>query len=112
MKAPVLNRPMLLEAPVRVPDDAGGFDVTWQTLGTLWAQVVPGRGRERLEGALPRTEVPVQIILRGAPLGADRRPDAGQRLRDGARVYALLAVTEHDIDGRYLICQALQEGAA
>jgi hypothetical protein len=43
-----LNRALVLEAPqTRVPDGAGGFALTWGALGTLWAEVVAGAGRDR-----------------------------------------------------------------
>jgi len=35
MSAPVLSRRLVLEAPVRVPDGAGGVIESWASLGTL-----------------------------------------------------------------------------
>ena len=40
--------------------------------------------------------------MRGAPVGAASRPRADQRLREGARVYDILTVSERDAGGRYL----------
>ena len=46
MSVPMLNRQLLLEDPVRIPDGAGGFAITWQPLGTLWAEVSARPGRD------------------------------------------------------------------
>lgn len=101
-----LNRALLLEAPQRVADGAGGFAEGWQTLGTVWAEVRPGAGR--MAGGI-EVAVPVQalrITVRGVPQGHGLRPAPGQRFRDGARIYAIGAVTERDAAGRYLTCAA------
>lgn len=112
MKSPLLNRKLALEDAYRVPDDAGGYVVEWRVLGELWAQVKPGRGREQAVNALPLSRVPFQITVRAAPMQAPSRPHAGQRFREGGRVFAITAVTEQDAQGRYLICQAEEEVAA
>ncbi|KJS41681.1 MAG: tail protein, partial [Roseovarius sp. BRH_c41] len=49
------------------------------------------------------------ITVRAAPQGAASRPEAGQRLRDGARIFAILSVTEADGAGRYLSLWAQEE---
>jgi hypothetical protein len=41
-----LDRRMVLEAPERVADGAGGFQLTWAVRGVLWAALKPGAGRE------------------------------------------------------------------
>lgn len=112
MSAPILNRKLVLEDAYRVPDGAGGYDTAWQVLGTLWAEVRPGTGRSAGENGLPLSRVPLKITVRAAPQGAPSRPHAGQRFRDGTRIYAVRAVTEADAAGRYLICQAEEETAA
>ena len=108
---PKLNRQLLLEDAFRVPDDAGGFSVDWQVLGTLWAQVSPGTGREKATHNLPRSHVPMKILVRAAPVGSPSRPIAGQRFREGTRIYNINAVTEKDEAGRYLLCHAEEEVA-
>lgn len=104
-----LNRRLTLEAAVRVPDGAGGFAESWQPLGTVWAEILPGRGRDlgRVEVAVAATAC--RITLRAAPPGAAGRPVAGQRLRDTGRVFRVLAVTERDRHGQYLTCFAEEE---
>ena len=111
MNRPELNRKLTLETATRVPDDAGGYDVVWQALGQLWADVKPGTGRERAAHNLPRSIVPLRVTIRATPFGAPSRPFAGQRFRDGSRVYNINAVTESDLAGRYLTCHAQEEHA-
>ena len=53
--------------------------------------------------------VPYRVTVRGAPTGAPSRPKAGQRLREGARLFLIQAVTERDQFGRYLTCFAREE---
>jgi len=111
-RAPQLTRALVLESPVTVPDGAGGFSTTWQALGTLWAEIRAGSGRERLAALGPLGEVRLRITLRAAPHGSGRRPRPDQRLRDGARIFRILAVAEADAQGRYLICTAIEEAPA
>lgn len=106
MTAPRLTRALVLEAPVRVPDGAGGFAAGWEPRGTLWAEVVPASGgRVAAEGLAPQ-RLRHRITVRAAPSGAASRPVAGQRLREGARIFAITGVTERDAEGRYLLCFA------
>ncbi len=112
MSAPVLNRPLVLEAPERLADGAGGFTLTWTALGTLWAEVVPGSGREAAGVEVTTAQVPYRITIRAAPIGSSRRPKAEQRLRDGSRIFTILAVSERDARGQYLTCFAREEVSA
>lgn len=112
MSAPRLTRRLVLEAPVRVSDGAGGFTENWAQLGTLWAQMQARTGRERAEAGAPVSQMRYRIVVRGAPVGSAQRPAPDQRFRDGARLFAIRAVSEHDADGRYLVCFADEEVAA
>ena len=108
MKTPNLNRKLILEAPERVADGAGGYTDTWTPKGTIWAEVLPrGSGRE-----VEASELNLKITIRAAPQGAPSRPDAAMRFRGGARIYRLEAVTEADAAGRYLVCFAKEEVGA
>lgn len=109
MKIPHLNRKLVLEMPERIADDAGGFVVTWTPLGTVWAQIVPGSGREVAAHNLPRSRVPMRILVRAAPVGSAQRPVPGQRFREGTRFFEITAVTEVDRFARYLTCHAEEE---
>lgn len=112
MRAPALTRALLLESPVTVPDGAGGFVTTWQALGTLWAEVRAGSGRERLAAFGPQGEVRLRITVRAARPDTPQRPRPDQRFREGARIFRILAVAEADPQGRYLICTAQEETPA
>lgn len=112
MSAPQLNRRLVLEAPVRVADGAGGFVETWTALGSLWAEVTARTGRERAEAGALVSGVAYRIVVRGALYGAIGRPKPEQRFREGERVFVIQAVAERDPEGRYLTCFADEEVAA
>lgn len=109
MNAPHLNRALLLEGVVRTPDGAGGFTEAWTALGTLWAEVLPGSGSDTLGEERMLSAVPYRITVRGTPTGSPSRPKAGQRFREGTRLFLIQAVTERDQFGRYLTCFAREE---
>jgi head-tail adaptor len=106
---PALTRPLVLEAPGRVADGAGGFTETWEARGVVWAEVLAGTGRERNGAELAVALTPYRITVRAAPVGSGARPRADERFRDGARVFRILTVAERDPGGRYLICTAREE---
>jgi head-tail adaptor len=103
---------MVLEDPVTVPDGAGGYTLTWEPRGEVWAMVLPGVGRAGAQEGVTLAESVVRIVVRGAPFGAPSRPRAEQRLREGVRVFVISAVSEYEADGRYLTCFAREEVAA
>jgi head-tail adaptor len=109
MTAPRLNRKLVLEAPVQLPDGAGGLAESWVVLGALWAEVKAGTGREVEEDFLTLSTVPYRITVRAAPPGAPQRPRPEQRFREGPRTYRILAVAESDATARYLTCVAREE---
>lgn len=112
MRAPHLNHPLILEAAENVPDGAGGFEETWGSLGTLWAEIRPGASRVRADNAATISEVTCRILVRAAPMGAPSRPRAGQRFRHGQRLWRILTVSEADPAGAYLACVAREEVVA
>lgn len=109
MKVPQLNRKLVLEAPVRSADGAGGFVETWQPLGTLWAQIKTGSSREKAGNFLTLSSTTLKIVVRSAPIGSQFRPTADQRFAEGMRIYRIQAVTETEGAGRYLTCIAKEE---
>ncbi len=111
MRAPHLTRKLMLEAPERVADGAGGFAHGWTALGVLWAEVRPGAGRDfaGLSAALSASSY--RITVRAAPVGSAARPAPDQRFREGARLYRIRAVSERDPEGRFLTCLAEEEVA-
>lgn len=104
-----LTRPMLLEDPVITPDGAGGHALDWVPLGTLWCELRPGAGSERRGPIAPEGRMLFRIYLRAAPQGSPQRPRPDQRLREGGRVFTLLAVSEADAAGAWLVCHAREE---
>lgn len=107
-----LSRRLVLEAREWVADGAGGYADTWVARGTLWAEVTPRTGSTRNGQEVTLSRVPYLIVVRGAPVGAPSRPVAGQRFRDGTRLFLILAVTEADPLAQYLTCFAEEEGPA
>lgn len=107
--SPALTRPLVLEAPGRVADGAGGFSETWAARGVLWAEVLSGAGRARGGEEVALASTPYRITVRAAPVGSAARPRAGERFRDGTRVFHILSVAERDPGGRYLVCAAREE---
>jgi head-tail adaptor len=98
-----------LEAPQSLADGAGGFSLAWTPLGTLWAEVLAGPGREAAGVEVSIASVTYRITVRAAPVGSPARPKPEQRLRDGARIFTILAVSERDPAGHYLTCLTKEE---
>jgi len=111
MRRPALTRRLTLETRERLPDGAGGFVESWAATGALWAEIRPGSGRAAAGPGGPLSLARHRIVLRAAPQAAPSRPRPGQRLRDGARLFLIRAVTEADPAGRYLILWADEETA-
>lgn len=106
-----LNRQLVLEAPQRSADGAGGFNEVWTVQGTLWAQVRARTGRELTGGGARLSDTAYRIIVRAAPYGSPSRPRPEQRFRDGARIFRIEAVAEADPTARFLTCYAQEEVA-
>jgi head-tail adaptor len=106
MKVSEMNWPLLLEAPERISDGAGGFDQTWVARGHVWAAVESrGAGREVDQAS----RLQLKITMRAVPQASAARPDAAMRFRDGGRLYRIEAVHEGDPMGRTLTCFAVEE---
>lgn len=106
---PRLDRRLTLENPERVPDGAGGYVTVWAPVGMLWGHVRAGAGR--IEGAeqVTLSTLTFRIYVRAAVEGDPRRPKPEQRLRDGGRVFRVLAVTEAPDLAGLLVCFANEE---
>ncbi|MFL9503940.1 head-tail adaptor protein [Rhodopseudomonas palustris] len=109
MKAPHLNRALVLEGAERVDDGAGGFATVWQPVATLWAELVAGAGRDPAGEEVVLSSVACRITVRAALPGAPNRPRPDQRFREGSRIFTILAVAERDPAGRWLICHCREE---
>ena len=112
MRPPVLNRRLALETHLKNADGAGGHRTVWRRLGTLWAEVLSGAGRE-LEGpGVPMGRVAYRITVPAAPHGSLARPRPDQRFREGERIFSILAVADADVRGAYLTCYCEEEEPA
>ena len=79
-------------------------------MSTHWGAVSAIRGRlERGEEA-GRSRAGYRIIIRAVPPGSASRPEAGQRFKDGNRVFLIRSVWD-DADLRHLICLVDEEVA-
>jgi head-tail adaptor len=104
-----LSRDLVLEERSTVSDGLGGYREAWVTVGRLWAEVIAGAGRDVPGEEITLSSVPYRITVRGAPVGSDARPRPDQRFRDGPRAFRIVAVTERDRHGMYLLCFAREE---
>jgi head-tail adaptor len=109
MTAPRLTRPLQLEAVQNIADGAGGYAQSWVSLGTVWAEVLAGTGREVAGEGVVISTTTYRITVRAAAMGSPARPKPDQRLRDGSRIFAILSVADRDADACYLICTAREE---
>jgi head-tail adaptor len=112
MSLPRLGRLLYLDSPVRQPDGAGGYTESWIALGALWAEVLLRSGREGVQGGAPVSAVTYKITVRSAPMGHPERPIAGQRFRDGSRMFHIRAVAERAGHGSFLVCFVDEEVVA
>jgi len=53
-----------LQSPARAADGAGGADVSWTDVATIWAQVEEGAGGERLAGERLAARAALTLTLR------------------------------------------------
>lgn len=109
MKDVHLSRRLVMEAPVRTSDDAGGFVESWIALGIVWADVRLRAGRETAMSVGRGSETDYRITVRAAPIGAPSRPVPGQRFVEGVRRFLIEAVGDADPKSRYLTCFAREE---
>jgi len=106
---PILARRFTLEAPTRVSDGGGGHETQWTALGTIWGALRPASAREVEIAGRPASRVTHRLTLR-LSLDPSARPRADQRLRLGARIFAIRGVAE-DEGGRAFLTVWAEEGA-
>ena len=106
-----LDRKLVLEEAVKLPDGAGGFSQNWIALGTLWAAIKPRSGRLGTELDMPTSEVKLRVVLRAAATGSSMRPKPGQRLVESGRVYAIEAVGDVPGTPNFMECWVREEAA-
>lgn len=87
--AGTLDRRLVLEAPSETPDGSGGVVRGYVATAILWAAVTPVAARDAVVAAAGCATVTHRIVIRA---GGDAGVTTRHRLRDGARVYAVVAV--------------------
>lgn len=93
-----------LQAPVRTADGAGGADVTWNDVATVWASVMALSGRERPAGERMEARRRLQVLIR-------YRSDVTAAMRLLWQGRALDIRTMYDIDGkRHMLLIDCEEG--
>lgn len=97
----LLNRRLVLEAPLEMPDGAGGITRTFESAATLWASLVPLSSHEADEAAQRGVTVTHRIDLR---FSADITPR--HRFRDGDRIYRIVSLRDRDGRRRFLRIEA------
>lgn len=101
----LLNRRIEVWRPVRVDDGMGGWEETWTQVGTVRTRVSQPSATERVVADQSQARLTHVVYLEAA---ADVR--RGDELRDGTRVFTVLATFEPSVSGTYLRadCEARQ----
>jgi SPP1 family predicted phage head-tail adaptor len=86
-----------LQEPVETPDGAGGVSRSHATVATLWAAVTPLSPRERVEAANLGANVTHRIVIRSGRIVTTRH-----RLREGTRIFRVVAWRDPDASGRFI----------
>ncbi|MBA4335118.1 MAG: head-tail adaptor protein [Methylobacterium sp.] len=100
-----LRRRLLLEAAMTTPDGLGGTTQVYETVAAVWAQLEWIAGGERW-----RLGRPEQVATHRVTLRWRAGVDAGQRLRDGDRLFDIRAVADPDGGRRRLVCLVQEIG--
>lgn len=97
----MLNRRLVLEAPVESADGAGGVVRSFETMATLWVSVTPVSAARQIEAARLGARVTHRLHLRFSSDITTRH-----RFRDGARLYRIVALRDRDGRQRFLEIEA------
>lgn len=94
-----LRHRLTLEELSRVSDEGGGFTESWVTVATLFADLRPTSGSERVETDRLAGTVSHDVTLRYRPGVAP-----AMRFKKGARVFHVLAVIDVEERKAWLKC--------
>jgi SPP1 family predicted phage head-tail adaptor len=97
----MLNRRLVLEAPVESADGAGGVARTFSAVATLWVSVTPVSAAREIEAARLGARVTHRLHLRYADDITTRH-----RFRDGSRIYRIVTLRDRDGRKRFLEIEA------
>lgn len=102
MKDPgLMNRRLVLEAPVEDADGAGGVTRSFEAVATMWAAVAPVSAAREIEAARLGARVTHRLHLRFADDITTRH-----RFRDGQRIYRIVTLRDRDGRRRFLEIEA------
>ncbi|WP_029354116.1 head-tail adaptor protein [Bosea sp. 117] len=91
------------ETSVEVPDGAGGVRRSFIAVDLLWAAV------ETVAAPAEIADRPGAVLTHRVTVRAPATVAAGDRLRLGARIFLVEAVSDPDMRGRRLLCQCREE---
>ena len=94
-----LRHRLMLEAPVRTGDGAGGASLTWSLVAEVWGAIRPQSGSESADAEALRGRVTHEIWIRHkGGVGPD------MRFRLGSRVFDIRAAIDVGERHRFLKC--------
>lgn len=94
-----LKRRLVLEQPTELADGAGGVTRGFAAVATVWANLEWLAGEERWRQDRPEQAGAYRITLRWRA-----GVTAGQRFRDGSRIFDIRAAGDPDGARRSLVC--------
>lgn len=101
-----LRHQVTIQRQVRTEDGAGGGEISWSDVGTVWAEIKPARASEKFFAQKLEQNVTHTVKLR------DRfELESDQRLKFGDRVFHIRGVLNPDERNRWTILNC-EEGTA
>lgn len=100
-----LRHRVTLEQLARADDEGGGYDETWVEVVTLFADVRPIGGTERVEADRLEGQITHEITLRFR-----QGVVPAMRFRKGARLFQVLSVINVEERDRWLKCRCEERG--
>jgi SPP1 family predicted phage head-tail adaptor len=89
-----------LQRETEVSDGGGGYELGWFTVATVWGQLMPERGNERVENG--RMEASVGAVLRIRYSSDVAEVSAGWRAVVDGEEYNIRSVTQPDRRNRII----------
>jgi SPP1 family predicted phage head-tail adaptor len=96
---------LTLEAPVEVPDLAGGVRRSWVAVATVWASIEPREARPSIFG-----DAPVNLATHRVTIRWRSDVTAANRLVAGNRILAIRAISDPDERRSWLVLTVEETG--
>ncbi|MEM6381088.1 MAG: phage head closure protein [Pseudomonadota bacterium] len=100
MAAGPMRKRITFQQEVKAPDGAGGHDLSWIDLTTVWGSFKPERGTERVEAG--RLEDSLRGVIKVRSSSITRQVTAGFRAMIDGQPYNLGPPSNPDQRNRYL----------